>query len=219
VIVRRGIRKGLKLGKSQVANPRNQFQVLTYREKPPALVYLQAHASPNPILLELKVQTRGTQLERERRRDLVRRIEVPVPDHHLLLSTLLLLQDSKVSKIKIALSISSFFLTTPLISMFGMFQNQKIKSLKCLYSTTKVCPSTKERMLIHNYIFIAFDFEGVAVSDPDKEEKSQRSKPVKIHVGKLTRNVTKKHLFELFGKFGTVKVVFISRYDKYFFLP
>jgi len=39
-----------------------------------------------------------------------------------------------------------------------------------------------------------------------RKERSPTPRPVKIHVGRLTRNVTKDHLQEIFGCFGGIKV-------------
>ena len=41
---------------------------------------------------------------------------------------------------------------------------------------------------------------------PARKERSPTPRPTKIHVGRLTRNVTKEHVQEIFSAFGTIKV-------------
>lgn len=40
-----------------------------------------------------------------------------------------------------------------------------------------------------------------------RKERSPTPRPVRIHVGRLTRNVTKEHVLEIFSAYGTVKFV------------
>lgn len=40
-----------------------------------------------------------------------------------------------------------------------------------------------------------------------KKERSPTPRPTKIHIGRLTRNVTKDHVLEIFSTYGTVKGV------------
>lgn len=40
-----------------------------------------------------------------------------------------------------------------------------------------------------------------------KRERSLTPKPVRIHIGRLTRNVTKDHVQEIFSNYGTIKYV------------
>lgn len=39
------------------------------------------------------------------------------------------------------------------------------------------------------------------------KRRSPTPKPKKIHVGRLTRNVNKEHLYEIFGLFGAIKYI------------
>lgn len=41
-------------------------------------------------------------------------------------------------------------------------------------------------------------------SDRKKRERSSTPKPVRIHVGRLTRNVTKDHVHEIFSNYGNI---------------
>lgn len=40
-----------------------------------------------------------------------------------------------------------------------------------------------------------------------KREKSPTPRPARIHIGRLTRNVTKEHILEIFGSYGEIKNV------------
>jgi RNA recognition motif-containing protein len=40
-----------------------------------------------------------------------------------------------------------------------------------------------------------------------RKERSPTPRPTKIHVGRLTRNVTRDHILEIFSTYGTVKSV------------
>lgn len=41
----------------------------------------------------------------------------------------------------------------------------------------------------------------------DRRERSATPKPVKVHIGRLTRNVTKEHVIEIFENFGKIKLI------------
>lgn len=43
------------------------------------------------------------------------------------------------------------------------------------------------------------------LSSPKRRKKSPEPKPTKVHVGKLTRNVNKDHIMEIFSNYGSVK--------------
>lgn len=40
-----------------------------------------------------------------------------------------------------------------------------------------------------------------------RKERAPTPRPVRVHIGRLTRNVTKDHVFEIFSAYGTVKQV------------
>lgn len=40
-----------------------------------------------------------------------------------------------------------------------------------------------------------------------RRERSPTPRPVRIHIGRLTRNVTKEHVHEIFATYGTIKAV------------
>ena len=42
-------------------------------------------------------------------------------------------------------------------------------------------------------------------SSPKRRKKSPEPKPVKVHIGKLTRNVNKDHIMEIFSNYGSIK--------------
>ena len=44
-----------------------------------------------------------------------------------------------------------------------------------------------------------------SVSSPKHKKRSPTPKPTKVHVGKLTRNVTKEHIQEIFAVYGAIK--------------
>lgn len=44
-----------------------------------------------------------------------------------------------------------------------------------------------------------------------RRRRSPTPKPLRIHIGRLTRNVTKDHLTEIFSAYGTVKAVEMSK--------
>lgn len=77
------------------------------------------------------------------------------------------------------------------------YKKKKIKlyslaSMKVIYQ-----PGTKYNRKITNLIF--------DLSSPKRRKKSPEPKPTKVHVGKLTRNVNKDHIMEIFSNYGSVK--------------
>ena len=46
-----------------------------------------------------------------------------------------------------------------------------------------------------------------------RKQRSPTPRPTRIHVGRLTRNVNKDHLMEIFSVYGTVKNVDLPMYD------
>lgn len=40
-----------------------------------------------------------------------------------------------------------------------------------------------------------------------RKERAPTPRPVRVHIGRLTRNVTKDHIFEIFSAYGSVKAV------------
>ena len=42
-------------------------------------------------------------------------------------------------------------------------------------------------------------------SSPKRKKRSPTPRPTKVHVGKLTRNVTRDHVQEIFSVYGTIK--------------
>ena len=45
----------------------------------------------------------------------------------------------------------------------------------------------------------------VSSRSPKRKKRSPTPKPTKVHIGKLTRNVTKDHIQEIFAVYGTIK--------------
>jgi len=64
-------------------------------------------------------------------------------------------------------------------------------------------------------ILITYDFRSGSPKRR-KKEKSPTPKPCRIHVGRLTRNITKEHIQEIFSDFGTIKEVDVplDRFNK-----
>lgn len=40
-----------------------------------------------------------------------------------------------------------------------------------------------------------------------RRERSPTPRPTKLHIGRLTRNVTRDHILEIFSAYGTVKMI------------
>ena len=57
------------------------------------------------------------------------------------------------------------------------------------------------------YIFFYFYQCVFFFRTPKRKKRSPTPKPTKVHVGHLTRNVTKEHLQEIFSLYGTIKNV------------
>lgn len=59
-----------------------------------------------------------------------------------------------------------------------------------------------------NFFFISFNLYYRSPSPRRKRrERSPIPRPTKIHIGHLTRNVTKEHIMEIFSTYGQIKMV------------
>lgn len=77
------------------------------------------------------------------------------------------------------------------ISLTEYFKSS-LASMKIIYQ-----PGAKKNGKITNVIFY--------LSSPKRRKKSPEPKPTKVHIGKLTRNVNKDHIMEIFSNYGSIK--------------
>lgn len=75
----------------------------------------------------------------------------------------------------------------------GEFSRKKLKVV-CLYDFGQLFNN-------NSVIFLC------TYRTPKRKRRSPTPKPTKVHVGHLTRNVTKEHIMEIFSLYGTIKSV------------
>lgn len=81
------------------------------------------------------------------------------------------------------------------LNIFNFFK--KVTNINC------VCNETTTIIIVICYLL----FCRSTSPKRKRKERSPTPKPVRIHVGRLTRNVTKDHIYEIFSVFGTIKMV------------
>ena len=77
-------------------------------------------------------------------------------------------------------------------------------SLYTLQNLLKVLFSLTIFSLI--YFIIILNFRSKTKSrSPKRRKRSPTPRPTKVHIGKLTKNVNKDHIMEIFSTYGTIK--------------
>lgn len=84
------------------------------------------------------------------------------------------------------------YLLTEYFKKTKKIQLSSLASMKIIYQ-----PGAKKNGKITNVIFY--------LSSPKRRKKSPEPKPTKVHIGKLTRNVNKDHIMEIFSNYGSIK--------------